>query len=43
MVGENWVVFTKRVLVEKHISGIMYENLGGHGPLPLRRRPWLVA
>jgi len=29
MVGESWDVFTKRVLVKKHISGIMYEN-----PLP---------
>jgi len=36
--GESWDVFTKRLLVEKHISGIMYENpIGGHGPpcLPL--------
>jgi len=27
-------VFTNRVLVEKHISGIMCENSGGHGPPP---------
>jgi len=26
MVGESWNVFKKRVLVEKHISGIMCEN-----------------
>jgi len=26
MVGESLAVFTKRVLVEKHISGIMYER-----------------
>jgi len=26
MVGKSWEVFTKRVLVEKHISGIMCEN-----------------
>jgi len=35
MVGESWEVFTKRVLIEKHIRDIMYENLGGHGPLLL--------
>jgi len=29
VVGESWDLFTKRVLVEKHISGIMYENPGG--------------
>jgi len=29
MLGESWDVFTKRVLVEKHINGIMYENLEG--------------
>jgi len=29
MVGESRDVFTKRELVEKHISGIMYENPGG--------------
>jgi len=29
MIGESWDVFTKRVLVENHISGIMYENPGG--------------
>jgi len=40
MVGESWNVFTKRVLVEKHINGIMYENPRGGGdtascsPLP---------
>jgi len=28
MVGESTYVFTKRVLSEKHISGIMYENSG---------------
>jgi len=41
MVGESWGVFTKRVLVEKHISGIMCENPGGrHGPpCLLYRRP----
>jgi len=27
VVGDSWEVFTKRVLVEKHIIGIMYENL----------------
>jgi len=26
MVGESWVVFTKRILVEKHINGIMFES-----------------
>jgi len=34
-------VSTKRVLVEKHISGIMYENPRGHGPprpTPMRAR-----
>jgi len=29
----NWNVFTKRGLVEKHISDIMYENPRG-GPCP---------
>jgi len=29
MVGENSDVFTKRVFVEKHISGIMCQNPGG--------------
>jgi len=32
MVGGSWDVFTKRVLVEKHINGIMYKNPGGHNP-----------
>jgi len=33
MFGESWDVFTKQaVLVKKHISDIMYENLErGHG------------
>jgi len=33
--------FTKRVIVEKHINGIMYENPGGHAspPCSLCRRP----
>jgi len=39
MAGKNWNVFTKRVLVEKHIRGIMYENPGGSRtslpPLPM--------
>jgi len=26
MVDESWDVFIKRVFVEKHISGIMFEN-----------------
>jgi len=26
MVGESWDVFPKRLLVEKHINGIMFEN-----------------
>jgi len=31
MVGESWDIFTKRVLVEKHISGVMCKNPGiGH-------------
>jgi len=37
MVGENWNVFTKQVLGEKHIIMIMCENPGGGGtglPLP---------
>jgi len=33
MVVENWDVFTKRVLVEKYISGIMYENPESLSPL----------
>jgi len=32
MVGDSWNVFTKRVLVEKHISGIMCENPRGARP-----------
>jgi len=32
MVGESTVVFTKRVLGEKHISSIMRENPGGATP-----------
>jgi len=28
MVGESWDVFTKRVLVEKHINGIIREIPG---------------
>jgi len=32
-VGESWDDLTKRVLVEKHIIGIMYEN--SEGPRPL--------
>jgi len=35
MVSESWDVFTKRMLIEKHISGIMYENLEGHAPPPI--------
>jgi len=35
MVGESWDVFTKRVLIEKNINGIMDENSGSHGPLAL--------
>jgi len=31
-------VFTKRVLVEKHIKGIKFKNPGG--TWPLCRRPW---
>jgi len=35
MVGESWDVFTKRVLVEKHISCMMCKNQeGGASPLP---------
>jgi len=38
MVGESWDVFTKRVLVEKHISGIMYmKTRGARSPLCRRR------
>jgi len=38
MVNESWDAFTKRVLVEKHIDSIMYENPAeGEGC----RRPWL--
>jgi len=29
MVGESRNIFTKRVLLEKHINGIMYENPRG--------------
>jgi len=32
MVGENWDVFTKQVLVEKHIVDIMCDNPRGYGP-----------
>jgi len=32
MVGESRNVFTKRLLGETHISGIMCENLGGTTP-----------
>jgi len=32
MVGESGYVFKKRVVFEKYISGIMYENPGGHPP-----------
>jgi len=32
MVSESWDVFTKQLLVEKHISGMICENLGGHAP-----------
>jgi len=41
MVGENWDVFTKRVLVEKLINDIMFEILGGGDdpPDPRCRRP----
>jgi len=35
MVGESKKVFTKRVLVEKHISGIMRKNPGRPRP-PLK-------
>jgi len=28
MVGKSWDVFTKRVLVEKHISDVMFEISG---------------
>jgi len=38
MVGKSLDVLTKRVLIEKHISGIMNENTGGPQP-PLCRRP----
>jgi len=38
MVCESWVVFKKRVFVEKHISDIMCENAGA--PCPLYRRSW---
>jgi len=31
MTSESWDVFTKRVFVEKQISGIMYENPGVEG------------
>jgi len=41
MVGESWDIFTKRVLIEKHIRGFVCENSGGaRPPLPLNRRPW---
>jgi len=32
MAGKSWNAFAKRVLVEKNIIGIMFENLvqGGH-------------
>jgi len=33
MVGESREIYAKQVLVEKHTSGIMYENPGGTGPL----------
>jgi len=44
MVGGSWDVFTKRVLDEKHISAIMYENpervnLSPHTPLPTPMLP----
>jgi len=32
IVGGSWDVFKKRMLVEKHIIGIMFKNTGGHGP-----------
>jgi len=35
MVGESWNVFTKRVLVAKHIRDSMYENSGREARLPL--------
>jgi len=41
MVSEGWDVFTKRVLVEKHFSGIMYENPEGHDPPLLTLMPYL--
>jgi len=43
MVGESWDVFINRVLVEKHINGIMYENSEGLRPTPpslLCQLPW---
>jgi len=40
MVDESRDVFTKRVLVEKHISGIMCENSGkATPPCPLLPMP----
>jgi len=42
MVGKSWDVFTKRELVEKHISGIKYENpWGATAPAFLCRRPYV--
>jgi len=34
VVGKSWDVFTKRLLIEKHISGMMCENLGEARTLP---------
>jgi len=39
MVDESWDVFTKRMLVEKHISDIMYENPEGACPPAQLCRP----
>jgi len=42
MVGESWDVFKMRVLVEKHINGIMFKNSRGpRFPCTLCRRPCL--
>jgi len=39
-VGKSWDVFTKQVFVEKHISGIMYENpRGPRSPCSRYQRP----
>jgi len=46
MISESWDVFTKRVLVEKHISSIMYKSGRDTAPsiahmqLTWRRTSW---